>query len=287
MSNEFLHGYRKDLENVQSLVATSTPRQWSQLYSASYDRPLDQKVREAIKSKIIVEGQARTNSCGGHAGSTIVEFNRWLECDDLDQRSRWAAYIWGQDECGIKTDSGVQIDGLCRALSKRGIPRDELWKFTGQYHRTPPGGAEALRIALEDAAGCKLGSWEVLRDGYAGIAKWLQTGQGGVCAAVPWYQNWYSFTGGILPNPTGAPTGYHAYPLLWLTSRTQGSRYYLEGPNSWTKSWAAGGWAEWAPSLIDYLVKQSGTLFVGLSDMDGDSIRPRQVNRAVDSWFSR
>lgn len=285
--SDFQHGYRRELENVQSLVALSTPRDWGQLFSASYDKPLDSRVREAIKSRIVVEGQARTNSCAGHAGSTICEFNRWLECDDLDQRSRWAAYIWGQDEAGIKTDSGCYIDALCRALKNKGLPREQFWPFSGQYHRTPPGGAEALRLALEDAAGCRLGSWEVLRDGYAGIAKWLQTGQGGVCAAVPWYQNWYQIGSGIMPGPSGAPTGYHAYPLLWMTSRREGSRYFVEGPNSWTKTWGASGWAEWSPSLIDYLAKQRNVLFVGLSDMNGDSIRPRQVNRRVDSWFTK
>ncbi|HVJ69333.1 MAG TPA: hypothetical protein VM510_15210, partial [Caulifigura sp.] len=125
--NDCLHGYRPDLENVSNLVATSRPRDWAQLYSASCDRPLDERVREEIKSRIVIEGQGRTNSCGGHAGSTIVEFNRWLECGDLDQRSRWAAYIWGQDECGIATDSGVQIDGLCRALSTKGLCEERFW----------------------------------------------------------------------------------------------------------------------------------------------------------------
>jgi hypothetical protein len=284
--NDHPHGYRPDLENVEHLVATSRPRDWAQLYSASCDRPLDGRIREKIKSQIVIEGQGRTNSCGGHAGSTIVEFNRWLECEQLDQRSRWAAYIWGQDECGIETDSGVQIDGLCRALSSKGLCEDRLWRFTGAYHRTPPGGAEALRLCLENAAECKLTSWEVLRGGYAGIAQWLQTGQGGIVAAVPWYTNWYSGVGEVLPAPNGSASGYHAYPLLWLTDRRQGSRYYVEGPNSWAASWGKAGWAEWSPTLIDWLATQRGTLFVGLSDLDGVSIKPRDVNRRT-SWFAK
>ena len=66
----------------------------------------------------------------------------------------------------------------------------------------------------------------------------------------------------------------------------QGSRYYIEGPNSWTWTWGKQGWAEWSPSLIDWLAKQPGTLFVGLSDLDGASIKPRDVNRRT-SWFAK
>ncbi len=283
---DFPHGYRVDLENLATLVASSTPRDWAQLYSASCDRPLDQRIRDEIKGRLTVEGQGRTNSCGGHAGSTIVEFNRWLECGSLDQRSRWAAYVWGQEECGIATDSGVQIDGLCRALRRRGLCEERLWKFTGVYHRSPPGGAEALRLCLENAAECRLTSWEVLRDGYAGVARWLQTGQGGIIAAVPWYTNWYSGVGAVMPSPNGAVSGYHAYPLLWQTARTEGARYFVEGPNSWSTTWGQGGWSEWSPSLIDWLARQPGTLFVGLSDLDGAAITPREINRR-DSWFAK
>ena len=283
--NDFPHGYRPDLENVSHLVATSQPRDWNQLYAASSERALDERIREEIKGRIIVEGQGRTNSCGGHAGSTIVEFNRWLECEELDQRSRWAAYIWGQDECGIATDSGVQIDGLCRALSSKGLCSEALWKFTGVYHRSPPGGNAALQACLAGAAQCRLSSWEVLK-GYAGVAQWLQAGQGGVIAAVPWYSNWYSGVGELMPPPNGVVSGYHAYPLLWLTKRLQGSRNYVEGPNSWTASWGNGGWAEWSPGLIDWLATQPGTLFVGMSDLDGTAIKRREVNRRL-AWFAK
>jgi hypothetical protein len=173
--NEHAHGYRPDLENVENLIATSRPRYWAQLYSASCDRPLDGRIREKIKSRVIVEGQGRTNSCGGHAGSTVVEFNRWLECEQLDQRSRWAAYIWGQEECGIDTDSGVQIDGLCRALSSKGLCEDALWKFTGTYHRSPAGGAEALSSASKtrQTAGSPAGRFfeEVTRGSRSGCRR--------------------------------------------------------------------------------------------------------------------
>lgn len=282
---DHFHGFEPSAEANAALAATSRKLDTATLFGASMDGPIDESVRERVKSHVIIEGQARTNSCGGHTGSTCLEFDNYLATGEWKQLSRWGMYIYGQLACGMSGDRGVRMDGLANAMRDTGAGDESLWKFTGSYHTAPQGGAAALAKYLDSAQGFRIQSWKVLKN-YADMALWFQTGQGPVMMGIPWFTNWLNIPAdGVLPQPNGDLHGFHAYPLLWLTKYMMGSRMYAEGPNSWTEAFGEKGWGYWSPSLLDYLFKYPGSVVIGVSGMAEDKAVARPLNRRRDSWF--
>lgn len=282
--SEYGLGYIPDAEDVDHVEATQRTLDTETLFSASYDGPINESVREQCKSIVPIENQSRTNSCVGHGGSAAEEFNEWLETKRWVQRSRWGTYILAQEAGGRPAvDNGATIDGLARAGSAIGYGRETLWKFTGAYHRNPPGGRGAY---LADAKTRLTKSWKRLTN-YAGMALWSQTGQGGIVVGWPWYENWRGSMpkSGVVPNPAGNLVGFHCVPLYWQTKRTEGSRYCFEGPNSYGTTWGNSGWAEWRPSLIDWLMNYRGSFVVGFSGMRQEEAVARPVNYLTQSSF--
>lgn len=283
MSEEFGTGYCPDDEDVAHIEATQRTLETETLFSASYDGPINESVREAGTEACPIEDQMRTNSCTGHGGSGVEEFNEWLETQRWTQRSRWGAYILGQEAAGRPhVDNGCTIDGIARMGSETGWGREQLWKFTGQYHVNPPGGRAAY---LADAALRKTKSWKRLSS-FADMALWSQTGQGGIMVGWPWFSNWYNIPAdGIVPDPNNELVGFHCVALYWQINRAEGSRYCFEGPNSYRRTWGRRGFGIWRPSLIDWLMKYRGSFVVGFSGMRQEEAVARPLNYLKSSSF--
>lgn len=275
-------GYRPDLEDIAHIEATERTLDTGALFSASHDGPIDEKVREAAKAQVKIEHQGRTNSCTGHGGTYADELDEFLETGQWVQRSRWGTYILAQQESGIRGDHGAYIDAVARAGQKFGFGDDAAWKFTGEYHTTPPIGMKAY---LANAAKRKLASWKRLKS-YADMALWSQTGQGGIVVGFPWYENWRTIgANGVMPAPNGVLKGYHCLAIHWLTKFKEGSRNYFEGPNSHGIQYGEKGWCYWKPSLIDFLFKQKNVLVVGFSGMRQENAVARPINYLTSSSF--
>lgn len=284
MIEELGTGYDVDAENLASIEAGQRKRRTEELFAASYDGPINEAVRQECKALVPIEMQARTSSCVGHGGSSTEEFNQWLEEKRWVQRSRWGTYILAQEaDNRPAVDNGATLDGLARMGKSIGFGREQLWKFTGTYHRNPPGGRGPY---LADAKNRTTKSYKRLLS-YADMALWSQTGQGGIVVGWPWFENWSVAMPktGIVPQPSGRLVGYHCVALFWQTKRTEGSRYFFEGPNSYSKNWGAQGWAEWSPSLIDWLMRYRGSVVIGFSGMRDEEAVARPLNYLTSSSF--
>lgn len=216
-----------------------------------------------------IENQGSVGSCQGHALSSVCELCYYIASGDLSlQLSRAAAYYETQRIDGIRGDSGSTISGGIKLATTKGIPREELWKYSGRYDNTRPSNFEAVEA---DAAKYRIGQSYKMTT-YDGVRTFLGSGQGGISIGISW--------GGEVDRPivnsfSGTGGGGHAIALLGLSERQDSSgRPFVWMLNSWGSGWGNGGWAEWAPNAVEQMLRHRFTACFGLSDMP--NVKPRE-----------
>lgn len=250
-----------DEEDRENLLATASPMP-ELLYSA----PEEVDPRKLFPNHRWVENQASQGSCAGHANTTILEYCLGVATQkEPVHLSRQYSYICAQKKSGITGDRGSTIDGNVR-VAVDGIPREEFWPYTGQYHTSPPGGWEPC---LEDAKHYRLAKHTVLRS-YQEVFDWIASGTGAVNIGIRW---------GVPDSPVcenySNSGGGHAVDLCGFTKRmdSQGRKYILL-LNSWGANWGAGGFCEVAPRAIEQMLQSSYTVMIGMTDMQDIQPRP-------------
>jgi hypothetical protein len=222
-----------------------------------------------------IENQGSVGSCQGHALSSCVELCYYIATGDLTrQLSRAMGYYETQRIDGITSDRGSTISGGIKLATTKGICREELWKYSGRYDSRRPSNWAEIEA---DAAQHKVGQSYRMAS-YDGVRTFLGSGQGGISIGISW--------GGEVDRPivnsfSGAGGGGHAIALLGLSERTDSSgRPFVWMLNSWGPNWGNGGWAEWAPSAVDQMLRHRFTACFGISDMP--NVKPRELN--VQEW---
>ena len=216
-----------------------------------------------------IENQGSVGSCQGHALSSCVELCYYIATGDLTrQLSRAFGYYETQRIDGINGDRGSTISGGIKLATTLGIPREDLWKYSGRYENRRPANWNEI---VEDAKLHQVGQ-SYRMESYDGVRTFLGSGQGGISIGISW--------GGEVDRPvvnsfSGAGGGGHAIALLGLSERLdQSGRPYVWMLNSWGANWGNKGWSEWAPSAVEQMLRHRYTACFGLSDMP--NVKPRE-----------
>ena len=216
-----------------------------------------------------IENQGSVGSCQGHALSSCVELCYYIATGDLTrQLSRAFGYYETQRIDGINGDRGSTISGGIKLATTLGIPREDLWKYSGRYENRRPANWNEI---VEDAKLHQIGQ-SYRMETYDGVRTFLGSGQGGISIGISW--------GGEVDRPvvnsfSGAGGGGHAIALLGLSERLdQSGRPYVWMLNSWGANWGNKGWSEWAPSAVEQMLRHRYTACFGLSDMP--NVKPRE-----------
>lgn len=216
-----------------------------------------------------IENQGSVGSCQGHALSSCVELCYYIATGDLTrQLSRAFGYYETQRIDGINGDRGSTISGGIKLATTLGIPREDLWKYSGRYENCRPANWNEI---VEDAKLHQVGQ-SYRMESYDGVRTFLGSGQGGISIGISW--------GGEVDRPvvnsfSGAGGGGHAIALLGLSERLdQSGRPYVWMLNSWGANWGNKGWSEWAPSAVEQMLRHRYTACFGLSDMP--NVKPRE-----------
>ena len=221
------------------------------------------------RSIINVESQGQTNSCVGHALSSLFEANAWIaarngELEAPDQFSRWFAYLQSQKFGGhFGADQGASITASIQAAKEVGCCKETTLPFPGRYVKTIPGSA------IEEAGEFKFGSHADMR-AYDPLFSYIAGGFGGIIIGVTWTSRLANSRGVIELADVKGQGGGHAL-LLWGYSKRVDSRgrKYIWLHNSHGKSWGNGGRAEVAPDVIDWWGQNRSAEMIGGSDLSG------------------
>lgn len=231
------------------------------------------EVRLDARKVMKVEQQGAVGSCQGHAISSCVEMCYYIATNDLSrQLSRAYGYYESQRIDGIKGDRGSTISAGIKLAMSRGIPREELWKYSGRYNNARPANWQEIET---DAAKHKVGKSYRMTT-YDGVRTFLGSGQGGISIGISW--------GGEMDRPivnsfSGSGGGGHAISLLALSERLDNDgRPYVWMMNSWGSNWGNQGWSEWAPRAVEQMLSHRYTACFGVSDMP--NVKPREYTLA-------
>lgn len=222
-----------------------------------------------------IENQGSVGSCQGHALSSCVELCYYIATGDLArQLSRAMGYYETQRIDGITSDRGSTISGGIKLATTKGICREELWKYSGRYDSRRPSNWVAIEA---DAAQHKVGQ-SYRMTSYDGVRTFLGSGQGGISIGISWSGE---VDRPIVNSFSGAGGGGHAIALLGLSERADSSgRPFVWMLNSWGSGWGNCGWAEWAPSAVEQMLRHRFTACFGISDMP--NVKPRELS--VQEW---
>jgi len=256
-------GWRIDVEDWQFL--NDQPNESPVLaMKGSYN-----EVRFDPRKVLKVENQGQVGACQGHSISSCCEWSYIIATGDTTlQLSRAYGYYESQRIDNIRGDNGSTIQAGIKLATNVGIPREDLWKYTGRYDPKRPSNWNEI---LKDAEKYKIGSTYKLTT-YDGIRTFLGSGQGGVNLGITWNS---SVDKNIVTSFNGNGGGGHAISLYSLSERIDSdNRPYVFMMNSWGSSWQGDGWAEWSPDALTQMLRSRNSVFVGVSDMP--NVKPRE-----------
>ena len=197
-----------------------------------------------------VVNQGQMGSCVGNSGCTVLEWCNWLDGGQFNQFSRMFAYLEAQKYSGFfGKDQGAAIIGMAKAGEGVGICLETTFPYPSRYSKNIPDGA------LPEAAQHKLMKHTVLRS-YDDARTFLLGFQGAIQIGVSLVQSIDNCRSDSIETLSGSSRGGHAMCWIELADKkdSQGRNYFW-GPNSWGKGWGQGGWAMWAPSVVDSICR--------------------------------
>lgn len=260
----FASGWRKDLESVRSLHASSVP------FRCGSPAEVPEEVNH--RSWLQIEMQSSLSSCSGHALTSSLEVcNRIATGGGVVQLSRMFAYLVGQKQCGlIGRDEGCTIEGVVDGAKLVGSCLEATFPYPNRYMTDIPA------AAIAEAPAHKIRTHTPMRS-YDDCFGFLSAGLGSLIAGVRWV-NALAQNNGVVERLGGRMWGYHAIPLVGYTRRKDpDGRHYLDLPNSHDVDWGDQGWAEIAPRVVDQWFEE-GAVIIGVSDLE--TFSPRQIK----SW---
>lgn len=220
-----------------------------------------------------VENQGPIGSCVGNALASVLECCNYIAtAGGVVQLSRMFAYLESQKASGyFGSDNGATIDGAALAASRVGICLEATMPYPNpvRYVTTIP------QAATVEAAGHRLKTHAVMRS-YADVFNFLGSGVGAVEIGINWTQGLAQCSGVAETNNIGGRSlGGHALALVGYSKRQDSSgRQYIWLVNSHGRQWGNQGWAEIAPNVIDYWLRNGETM-IGFSDLE--SFGPRTI----------
>lgn len=241
-------GYLIEEEDHAFLESTSTP--------VLFAGPIPQKVSFREKG-LRIENQGRMGSCGGHAGSSVLECLNWLDTKDWIQLSRMWCYIAAQRETGHNgRDVGCTISGLAKAMQSRGVCLESSLPYPDRYSDVLP------RSAAEEAAQHKIKTFTRLPTAEQ-ARQFIGSGLGLIAIGLPWMNG---FQNGEISSRTanGGSIGGHALAVTGYDD----SRRLFEVANSWGQQAGSSGWFTMTYEFWDKIFRTQNAEAVGMSDLE-------------------
>jgi hypothetical protein len=260
--SEFGLGYRRDLEDFASLIATSKP---FVLPEQTFSAPASISHRAW---RAPAKNQGQVGSCSGFSRASGEEILNWIATGGMVERfSEMYCYLENQKACGLLgRDQGATIDGSLKASQTTGICREASFPYPGRYVTQIPPAAE-----IEGKAHL-INSHSIMK-GYADCLKWISSGVGVVLIGVDWTMGMRN-AGKRMTKQTlgGQLLGGHAMVLEGYNDAGD-----LDLENSHSSAWGDGGWCMVAPEVVDYWGAHGATL-IGISDLQSYGYRK------ITSW---
>lgn len=208
-----------------------------------------------VNKKMPVENQGAWPSCGGHAGSTLLEYIQWLTRGVIQPLSRMFCWVEAQRVHGRPSSrSGVTIHGVVKVLKQIGLPDESLAPYrVGDWYD------DFDREVFENAKPrCAEYSYQLKT--VEQVWDFHNSGMGGVIWGVPW-----DFQRGA----------WHA-----ITSYGPADKF-LHGDNSWGEHWddrddedgVKDGRFTWSESKVDRYLETPGVVCFGVSDLSEPQVR--------------
>lgn len=226
-----------------------------------------------------VESQSRTNMCAVHAGSSATEKVEFMRTGKFTQLSRNYLYVEAQKRCGLYGDQGVTLESVIYALTRKGVPPEEMYPFKGVFNPKVPPGCD------EEAAKRKVTkTLDVEQHGYAGFREVIGQNIGSVLMACSWpIRMWEGY---IVEEYQPQGNGGHAIAGLFLSTRKDSTgRPYVHVVNSHDVTAQRRGWMLWSPRAIDSLIQRDNWGATGITDLL--TPKPRAFDwQGGESFFS-
>lgn len=227
--------------------------------------PIEWPERIDPRNWLKIESQRSQGSCQGHSLTSVCEGLYYLQTGGAMQLSRQYAYIASQRQDGIVGDRGSTVSGGVK-VALRGLPREELWPYTGSYHRDPPTSWQACE---EDGANYIAGGQTPIKT-YEEALAFLASGIGWIHTGFSWgdiidrqaakdriIRQWSASGGG---GHSVCFAGYNPEAVAW----GKDSQPLLIQPNSWSGSWGDRGYAYWDKEAFDAMCAHRYSEVVGI-----------------------
>lgn len=236
----------------------------------------------------LIENQGQEGSCRGHQTATCCEKATWAATrGGVVQYNRQFAYLSGQRLDGLMGDVGSSMTGGAKAAAKYGLPKEEIWPYTGVYPRR--GWMDIPAEVWEAAKATTLVSYKILRS-YEEVLQWIVYGIGGVGFGIGWNETAEPNAQGRIENyRPGPPRGQreeagHAVSVVDYDKAvmSRGGLPYLKLPQTWGKRWGINGWAWVSPETIETWATQGQC--IGYADVRGEDIKPREMDWATHGF---
>lgn len=228
--------------------------------------------RELIDPRDIIPivNQGSIGSCVGNSGCYCLEWNNWLAGGEFKQFSRNFAYITAQkysSPAWVGHDVGAAVIGMERAREEVGT----CLEITQPYPRVYD--PHLSQAAYAEAALHKGGGRTIPRS-YNDAYTHLKALNGAIQIGTDLVQSIDLNRTGVIETFSGSSRGKHAMCWIELSPRldSQGRNYFW-GPNSWGLGWGKNGWAEWAPVVVDRILRtQTAVGYLMFQVFDPDQI---------------
>lgn len=269
MSEQFT-GY--DINNIEQdkelLRASEEPFSYS---TGEVDPSIEIDPRPHLK----MEMQGAMSSCTGHAITTLAELLQALQAGTFDgvvQLSRYWAYRQGQmmwQGRGYCRDNGCTVAHVIQAAREIGICSEAACPYPRVYG-TPLPNAEAEAYLRRVQSHAIAESWEQ-------TIGWVRSGRGGVDFGVTWNSGMQNFRGLVMDIDVVRPQSQSGHSFAGVGVVKHQGEDHLIIANSHSATWAQSGYALLTRRAYEFMLKQSYSAIVLVSDLTGVERKPRKL----------
>lgn len=234
-----------------------------------------------IKDVMRRDDQFRMNSCAGFGLTNSAEVSFWLKTGAWRQFNPHWSYRRGQEQSGIRGDTGATIDGVVRGGKQAGLLPEDIqndgkaeYPFPrDQYDYQYPASCAALAKERTIGYSAELTSWQA-------AVNFLQGGQGAIVIGGPW-GNWRPDSRGICRQFQSGGGGHARAWIDWI--QIDGELMLVEA-NSHFTSYGVNGFAFHTERFVEQQFRDRYFCAIGISDITlsaGDKPKQRPHRRFV------
>lgn len=275
-------GYRKDLENMQSLAAGAVP------YKATETIRLALKSDAGMPDEVLRSGrgwkirnQQYEGSCTGHMIAAAGEDLVFIDSGEVVEFSPDFSYYTAQARCGLLgRDDGATIEAACESGMQDGFVFEKDLPYTPEYN------PRSVTAAVKALAKGRIKRRSIPR-GPNDWRTWTATGQGGTLLGVPWTRNLQRYDGNGIVNDLGSTSGvgWHAIYACGFSLLMIDGEIVFEIKNSHSEAYGRKGFLYIGLRVANQMI-DAGATQVSVSDVaDWENPVVRSPVRMADPFL--